>query len=90
MQGILFVTRGENKGWYTTKAIPTGKDSKGHEKLLISDIKNSQLITKVSKILNEMIDETVLDLTGEKPKKLEPSKTLCLKEIARPNDENNE
>ena len=85
-----YLTRGENKGWYTTKAIPTGKDSKGHEKLLISDIKNSQLITKVSKILNEMIDETVLDLTGEKPKKLEPSKTLCLKEIARPYDENSE
>ena len=85
-----YLTGGENRGWYTTKATPTGKDSKGHEKLLISDIKNSQLITKVSKLLNEMIDETILDLTGENPKEIEPSKTLLLKDIARPYDENNE
>lgn len=85
-----YLTGGENRGWYTTKAIPTGKDSKGKDKLLISDIRNSQLITKVSKVLNEMIDETILDLTGEKPKEPEPSKTLLLKDIARPYDENNE
>lgn len=83
-----YLTGGENRGWYTTKAIPTGKDSKGKDKLLISDIRNSQLITKVSKVLNEMIDETILDLTGEKPKEPEPSKTLLLKDIARPYDEN--
>lgn len=37
-----------------------------------------------------MIDETILDLTGENPKEIEPSKTLLLKDIARPYDENNE
>ena len=85
-----YLTGGENKGWYSTKATPTGKDSKGQDKLVISDIKNSQLITKVSKLLNAMIDETVLELTGEKPKEIEPSKTVLLKDIARPYDVNKE
>lgn len=84
-----YLTGGENKGWYTTKATPTGKDKNGQEKLLISDIKNSQLITKVSKLLNDKIDETILELTGEKSKIVEPSKTLFLKDVARPYDENN-
>ena len=55
-----YLTGEKIKGGIRLRQYQQEKDSKGHEKLLISDIKNSHLITKVSKILNEMIDETII------------------------------
>ncbi|GAB2023049.1 site-specific integrase [Pseudolactococcus yaeyamensis] len=82
-----YLTGGENKGWYSTKATPTGTNRKGEIQLLVSDIKNTQLIAKVTKILNTQIDTVIQEITGEIPQK-EITKTLTLDEIARPYDEN--
>lgn len=79
------LSSGENKGWFTTKAKPSAKDKKGNPKLLLSDIKNQQLITKVTRELNKEIDDYFNELLGYSPKKVK--KLLTLDEIAKPYDD---
>ena len=48
-----YLSTGASKGWFTTKASPSKRTSSGKERLLVNDIKNSQLITQVTKELNK-------------------------------------
>ena len=79
----------EAKGWYRTKATPSGKKKNGERKLLLTDIKNPQLLSNVQKALNDKVDWIIAGLTGEIMEK-EVRKSLTLGEIAKPYDENGE
>lgn len=81
-----YLSTGASKGWFTTKASPSKKTSSGKERLLVSDIKNSQLITRVTQELNKLVDDYIAEITGVKPKKAK--KLLTLEEVAKPFDEN--
>ncbi|MDR2832806.1 MAG: hypothetical protein LBV67_03730 [Streptococcaceae bacterium] len=52
---LKYLTDTYSKGWFTTKATPTGTNNKGEKQLLLTDIKNTQLISKVTNLLNEKI-----------------------------------
>ena len=80
-----YLSTGATKGWFTTKATPSKKTPSGKERLLVSDIKNSQLITQVTNELNKLVDEFIAETTGVKPKKAK--KILTLEEIAKPFDD---
>lgn len=81
-----YLSTGASKGWFTTKASPSKRTSSGKERLLVNDIKNSQLITQVTKELNKLVDDYIAEITGVKPKKAK--RLLTLEEIAKPFDEN--
>ena len=59
-----YLSTGASKGWFTTKARPSKKTSSGKERLLVSDIKNSQLITQVTQELNKLVDDYIAEVTG--------------------------
>lgn len=80
-----YLSTGASKGWFTTKATPSKKLPSGKERLLVSDIKNSQLITQVTQELNKLVDDYIAEATGVKPKKAK--RLLTLKEVAKPFDE---
>ena len=80
-----YLSTGASKGWFTTKARPSKKTSSGKERLLVSDIKNSQLITQVTQELNKLVDDYIAEVTGVTPKKAK--RILTLEEIAKPFDE---
>lgn len=79
-----YLSTGASKGWFTTKATPSKKSPSGKERLLVSDIKNSQLITQVTQELNKLIDDYIAELMGIKPKKAK--RLLTLEKIAKPFD----
>lgn len=80
-----YLSIGARKGWFTTKATPSKKSPSGKERLLVSDIKNSQLITQVTQELNRLVDDYIAELMGVKPKKAK--RLLTLEEIAKPFEE---
>ncbi|HEM3591067.1 TPA: site-specific integrase, partial [Streptococcus suis] len=65
-----YLSTGETKGWYTTKASPSDN------RLLVSDIKNSQLITLVTNELTKIVDSYILERTGEKRVEVKTSLSL--------------
>ncbi|WP_449453482.1 tyrosine-type recombinase/integrase [Streptococcus suis] len=65
-----YLSAGESKGWYTTKASPSG------DRLLVSDIKNSQLITLVTNELTKIVDSYILEQLGEKREEVKASISL--------------
>ncbi|CNI75273.1 TPA: site-specific integrase [Streptococcus agalactiae] len=77
-----YLSTGASKGWFTTKATPSKKSPSGKERLLVSDIKNSQLITQVTQELNKLVDDYIAEATGVKPKKAK--RLLTLEEVAKP------
>lgn len=84
-----YLSENDSKGWYRTKATPSGKKRNGEPKLLLTDIKNLQIINKVKEELDKKVDFIVAGLTGELLEK-EVRKNLTLGEIAKPFDENGE
>lgn len=71
-----YLSTGASKGWFTTKATPSKKLPSGKERLLVSDIKNTQLITQVTQELNKLVDDYIAELMGIKPKKAKKLLTL--------------
>ena len=59
-----YLSIGARKGWFTTKATPSKKSPSGKERLLVSDIKNSQLITQVTQELNRLVDDYIAELAA--------------------------
>jgi|GEM_PF-443984 site-specific recombinase, phage integrase family len=82
------LSSGVNKGWFTTKASPSGLDSKGNPRLLVTDIKNPQLLTQVTQKLNKIVDTYIDEILGVQP--VEAKRILTLDEVARPFDESGE
>ena len=70
------------KGGLLLRQDQVRKHHLGKERLLVSDIKNSQLITQVTQELNKLVDDYIAEVTGVTPKKAK--RILTLEEIAKP------
>lgn len=78
----VYLTESDNKAFFSTIVTPPRVNKRsGKPNLLILDIKNSQLIAKVTKIPNDKLDDYITQVTSKRPQK-DISKTLTLGKIA--------